>query len=298
MYGYKLKLPRTVPSSVWGVKTVVDRYDWKNTNSSNMIEFAVSKASSRTVKIGESETVTLLGKSFMCIVGDHKLSVYAEDGVSVDIISVAAKFEEIEYTFSELSESDAEDNETLLLPFTLSELPMQEWINIENLLYRYTSEHVKQDAASEMLCASLICELLSVLDRIVRKTLKAKRKKYDNYYVLKADAILEKRFSERLTLCSVAKELGITPNYLSTLYKKCIGVGFSDRLCELRMKKAEALVLEGTLSAVDIAQTVGFDDESHMRRRFKQYFGISLKEYRLVNNEQTLYHEKPQRKMQ
>jgi AraC-like DNA-binding protein len=52
------------------------------------------------------------------------------------------------------------------------------------------------------------------------------------------------------------------------------------------------------LSASDIAQAVGFDDESHLRRRFKQYFGIGLKEYRLVNKEQTLYHEKPQRKEQ
>ena len=76
-----------------------------------------------------------------------------------------------------------------------------------------------------------------------------------------------------------------------------MGVGFSDRLCEIRMKKAETLVLEGTLSTSNIAQTVGFDDESHLRRRFKQYFGIGMKEYRLVNKEQTLYHEKPQRKV-
>jgi AraC-like DNA-binding protein len=64
------------------------------------------------------------------------------------------------------------------------------------------------------------------------------------------------------------------------------------------MKKAEALVLEGSLSVSNIAQAVGFDDESHLRRRFKQYFGISMKEYRLVNKEQTLYHEKPQRQTQ
>ena len=73
---------------------------------------------------------------------------------------------------------------------------------------------------------------------------------------------------------------------------------FSERLCELRMKKAEALVLEGGHSVFDIAQAVGFDDESHLRRRFKQYFGISMKEYRLMNAEQTLYHAKPQRKIQ
>lgn len=291
-----MKLPRTTPSSVWGLKTVVDRYEWKNTNDSNMIEIAISKASRRTVKIGEREPITLQGKNFMCIIGDNDVSAYADDGVSVDIVSVAARFEAIEYVFTDFSGTDLEETESLLLPFTLSDLPMQDWLNIENLLYRYTSEHIKQDAASEMICASLIYELFAVLDRIVRKHLKAKSKKYVNYYVLKADAILEERYWERLTLRSMAEELGITPNYLSFMYKNCLGIGFSDRLCELRMNRAKDLILRGNLSISDIAHAVGFDDESHLRRRFKQFFGISIKEYRLVNKEQTLYHEKPQRK--
>ena len=197
-----------------------------------------------------------------------------------------------------MCEKDLKEKDTLLLPFMLSDLPMQDWMEIENVMYRFISENVKKDASSKMLCTALIYELLAVLDRLVRKDLKANRKKYANYYTLKADSILAKRYSEKLTLKSVSEELGITPNYLSALYKNCLGVGFSDRLCELRMKKAETLVLEGDLSASDIAQSVGFDDESHLRRRFKQYFGIGMKEYRLVNKEQTLYHEKPQRKEQ
>lgn len=178
----------------------------------------------------------------------------------------------------------------------ISDLPMQDWMEIENVMYRFIAESVKKDASSKMICASLIYELLAVLDRLERKDLKANHQKYVNYYVLKAESILAKRYSEKLTLKSVSEELGITPNYLSYLYKSCTGIGFSDRLCQLRMKKAEALVLEGALSAFDIAQAVGFDGESHLRRRFKQYFGIGMKEYRLVNKEQTLYHEKPQRK--
>ena len=298
MYGYKLNLPRSMPIPAWACKTSVDRYDWKNTNKSNMIEFALCKASCRTVEIVNREPILLSGKSLTCILGDREIKSHAADGVNVEIVSVAVVFDEITYTGDELCEKDLKEKDTLLLPFMLSDLPMQNWMEIENILYRFISENVKEDASSKMVCASLIYELLAVLDRLVRKQLKVKREKYTNYYVLKADSILVKRYGEKLTLKSVSKELGITPNYLSAIYKNCIGVGFSDRLCEIRMKKAETLVLEGALSASDIAQAVGFDDESHLRRRFKQYFGISLKEYRLVNKEQTLYHEKPQRKMQ
>ena len=262
-----------------------------------MIEFSICKASCRTVEIGNQAPITVFGKSFSCIFGNDDIKSYTEDGVNVEIVSVAVTFDEITYTAKELDEGDLKEKDTLLLPFMLSDLPMQDWMEIENVMYRFISENVKKDASSKMVCVGLIYELLAVLDRLVRKQLKVKREKYTNYYVLKADSILIKRYGEKLTLRSVSEELGITPNYLSSIYKAVMGVGFSDRLCEIRMKKAETLVLEGTLSTSNIAQAVGFDDESHLRRRFKQYFGIGMKEYRLVNKEQTLYHEKPQRKV-
>ena len=298
MYGYRLKLPRSLPLPIWACKTSVDRYDWKNRNKPNMIEFFICKASCRTVEIGNQEPIRVFGKSFSCLIGSDDRKSCAADGVNVEIVSVAVTFDEITYRAEELDEGALKEKDTLLLPFMLSDLPMQDWMKIENVMYRFISENVKKDASSKMICTALIYELLAVLDRLVRKDLKANRKKYANYYILKADSILAKRYSEKLTLRSVSEELGITPNYLSALYKSCTGIGFSDRLCRLRMKKAEALVLEGALSASDIAQAVGFDDEGHLRRRFKQYFGIGMKEYRLVNKEQTLYHEKPERKEQ
>ena len=60
-------------------------------------------------------------------------------------------------------------------------------------------------------------------------------------------------------------------------------------LQRLFSKERAVRIKEGTLSAFDIAQEVGFDDESHLRRRFKQYFGISMKEYRLVNHDSSYF---------
>ena len=112
---------------------------------------------------------------------------------------------------------------------------------------------------------------------------------------MKADSIILKRFSERVTQKSIALELGITPAYLSAIYKSSMGIGFSDRLFEVRMKEAERLVKETQLTVSEIALSVGFEDESHLRRRFKQYFGTSIREYRCISKEQTLYHKKPER---
>ena len=297
MYGYIIKKPQSIPISVWAVKTSLNRYDWKNRNTSNMIEFSICEAACRTVECGDRHPVVTSGKSFLCILGDCDVKSYAEDEVVVEILSVAVRFDSITYIAEELNERHLKEKDILLLPFMLSDLPLQDWMDIENLLYRYISENVKKDAASEIICASMIYELIATLDRLVRKQISEKRKKYSNYYVLKADSILLKRYSEKLTLQSVAEELGVTPNYLSFLFKNATGIGFSDRLCQIRMKKAERLVVEGCHSVSDIAAAVGFDDESHLRRRFKQYYGIGMKEYRLVSKEQTLYHDKPQREL-
>ena len=137
---------------------------------------------------------------------------------------------------------------------------------------------------------------MAILDELARKNLKVKRHKQVNYYALKADSILSRGYAQHITLQSVSAELGITPNYLSAIYKSCTGIGFSDRLCALRMQAAEKMLLAGNVSAADVAQAVGYEDESHFRRRFKQYFGVGIREYCCVNREQTLYHAKPQRR--
>ena len=104
------------------------------------------------------------------------------------------------------------------------------------------------------------------------------------------------RYKERITLAGVARELGITAGYLSTIFKKTLGIGFSEKLFEKRISAAQTLVCTSKLSVSEIAERTGLGDESNLRRRFKEYTGTSIREYRNIASEQTLYHEKPIRK--
>ena len=49
-------------------------------------------------------------------------------------------------------------------------------------------------------------------------------------------------------------------------------------------------------SLSELSEAVGYEDIGHFRRRFRQYFGISVKDYGCINKELTLYHAKPQRR--
>lgn len=103
-------------------------------------------------------------------------------------------------------------------------------------------------------------------------------------------------YSEKITLQSIASELNISPVYLSTIYKECTGINFSEQLLNVRMKHAEELLINRNIPTSRVVVHCGFCDESYFRKKFKQFFGMNIREYRQIKNGFTLYHEKPQRK--
>ena len=297
MVGYKLQLPKDIPNIIWACKAKVENYNWQNNNKSNMIEFSASKAARRTIvdaRCGAEKTVE--GEIFGCLVGDGKWKSYAGDDVTVEVLSVAISFDELSYIEKEFDIDDAADEGCILLPHFIEGRDERMADCFENILYRIVESHKENCASSALICGANALNLMFELDRTVRKSIKAKNNKYVHYYVDKAESILHKRYFEKITLKNVALELGVTPNYLSAIFKSSKGVGFTDRLLEIRMKKAELLLKEAKLSEAEISSLVGYDEIGHFRRRFKQYFGVGIRDYRCINNELTLYHDKPQKK--
>ena len=68
--------------------------------------------------------------------------------------------------------------------------------------------------------------------------------------------------------------------HLSKLLNKYEGIGFSDALNRIRVKKAEELLMDPTLRVSDIAEMVGFIDMAHFSRVFKKWAGCAANEYR------------------
>ena len=87
-------------------------------------------------------------------------------------------------------------------------------------------------------------------------------------------------FREDLSLKLLAGELGITPQYLSRVFCKNVGIGFSEYLVRLRLERACLYLRETSLSVTEIAYEVGYRDLSHFMRSFKQSFGMTPLAYR------------------
>lgn len=91
--------------------------------------------------------------------------------------------------------------------------------------------------------------------------------------------IFERLGDSTLSLTSLAEELGFSPNYLSSLIKKQIGMSFQDYVMMSRMQQAKVLLLSTSMKVYEVAEAVGMTDVNYFSVRFKQVVGVTPKQY-------------------
>ena len=82
-----------------------------------------------------------------------------------------------------------------------------------------------------------------------------------------------------LSLIKVAEQLGFTPNYVSVLIKKRLGMTFQDYVITQRMNKAKVLLLSTSMKIYEVALAVGMEDVNYFSVRFKQIVGVTPKQF-------------------
>ena len=97
--------------------------------------------------------------------------------------------------------------------------------------------------------------------------------------VERAMAVLERRYRENIGIGQIAERLGVTPNYLSTVFKKETGTNFTRRLTELRLDKSKELLLKADANVGEVARSLGYQSGRHFTRLFKDRFGKTPSEW-------------------
>ena len=91
-----------------------------------------------------------------------------------------------------------------------------------------------------------------------------------NPLVIKALQYIHKNYNKDFNLNELAYYVGRTPNYVSHIFKKEVGMSYSDYRNNVRINKAKNLIRNTTLSISEIAEKVGFQDYSYFCQRFKK----------------------------
>jgi two-component system response regulator YesN len=101
-----------------------------------------------------------------------------------------------------------------------------------------------------------------------------------NQILQKAKAYIQEHFAEPITVQTVADHVFLSPEWLSTLFKKNAGMTFLDYVTHLRMEKAKALLQDVSLKIYQISSEVGYRDTVYFSKLFRKKFGCTPKEYR------------------
>lgn len=110
-----------------------------------------------------------------------------------------------------------------------------------------------------------------------------KGEKMGDFYIKEISDYIERHYSEDITVEGMAEYLNLSRGYLNKLFKKYTGKSPKEFLTSYRMVKASHLLKTTQSNIKNIAESVGYTNQLHFSRAFKNYFGISPKMWRQIN---------------
>lgn len=100
------------------------------------------------------------------------------------------------------------------------------------------------------------------------------------YYLEWAMTFIDQNFHTDISVADIAESCKIHRNYLGKIFRENLGISPQEFLINFRMKKAVQLLTATKLSIKDIGNAVGYPNQLHFSRAFKNVYGISPREYR------------------
>jgi len=143
-------------------------------------------------------------------------------------------------------------------------------------------------AASDNFSATLIRGYMAELFAFICRT---RRSLTDSFEGASSVAILEpniqqaaqyisEHFREDISLADVAAQAYMSESHFSRKFKKITGLNFSEYLTSTRIKAADDLLLQTSMSIAEIAAACGFGDANYFGDIFKKHKGMSPTKYR------------------
>lgn len=99
--------------------------------------------------------------------------------------------------------------------------------------------------------------------------------KSENGYVAKAIEKMKEQYNEKISIESIADEVGVSVSYLSRKFKEVTGHSFLDLLNAYRVQQAVRLLNTGKYRVYEISDMTGFSDYKHFCTVFKRYTTMS-----------------------
>jgi len=136
-----------------------------------------------------------------------------------------------------------------------------------------TSDQMYPEALSTALAVHLMREYSGTVHpqptsgRLSRETL------------MRAFEYIHDQLEANLTVSGIARAVHMSPYHFTRLFKQSTGLSPYRYVIQARVKKAKELLTSSKFSIIEIAHRLGFADQSHLTRHFKNLCGVTPKKF-------------------
>ena len=153
---------------------------------------------------------------------------------------------------------------------------------LEKLLVKVKEKFDKEKKAKEQneQIKTQLIKLQNELEDTDSKTGCVFVEKNGNPVIQKAVEYINGQYNREITLQDVADKVFMNIKYFSALFRKETGVKFTEYITQVRLEKAKKLLQVRHLKVTEVANMVGFRDDSYFVNVFRKYTGMAPSEYR------------------
>ena len=134
---------------------------------------------------------------------------------------------------------------------------------------------------------SLLFDFLSSLcpDTMYSESISQSSELRNNNYLVRAIEFIQNNFYHPIGVADVSSHLGISRNYLFTIFKTSMGHSPSEYLTYCRLNRACHLLDDSALSVENVAYSCGYDSLSVFSKAFKNHYSLTPSTYRKLKHE-------------
>ncbi len=101
----------------------------------------------------------------------------------------------------------------------------------------------------------------------------------ENRIIGRTQQYISDHVREKLSVPIIAKNVGVSPSYLTALFQKHLQIAPGEYLRRIKLQESKQMIREGNMNFTEIAQALQYSTVHHFSRQFKEKFGITPSEY-------------------
>lgn len=166
-------------------------------------------------------------------------------------------------------------------------------ISMNSPIYKPKYKDIAKQMTDEMLYIArnskdspfnLIGHLYLFMDHLIHSTASLVSSKGGNrmrdFYIKEAISYIEQNFQNDISIEDIASFCSLNRSYFGKIFHDTVGKSPQAFLISYRMTKAGELLKLTNLSITDIGNAVGYPNQLHFSRAFKNFYGISPRAWR------------------